>query len=107
MRDRLSFACPKSAFLRCSSNECFASCQLPRHPACCYCGFAHLFQSRQLICTMKAILRTCSALLLIWLCVACGPTLSAAEATKPNIIFILSDDVGLGNISCYGGHFKT
>lgn len=27
--------------------------------------------------------------------------------TKPNIIFILSDDVGLGNISCYGGKFET
>ena len=31
--------------------------------------------------------------------------LSAAD--RPNIIFILSDDVGLGNISCYGGAFKT
>ena len=26
---------------------------------------------------------------------------------KPNIIFVLSDDVGLGNISCYNGQFKT
>jgi arylsulfatase A len=34
-----------------------------------------------------------------------GACLSAAD--KPNIIFILSDDVGLGNISCYGGAFKT
>ena len=35
--------------------------------------------------------------------------LPAAEtATRPNIIFILSDDVGLGNLSCYGGDkFKT
>lgn len=32
---------------------------------------------------------------------------SAAEPSKPNIIFILSDDVGLGNISCYGGSFQT
>jgi arylsulfatase A len=31
----------------------------------------------------------------------------AKSNTKPNIIFILSDDVGLGNIGCYGGHFKT
>ena len=31
----------------------------------------------------------------------------AAETSKPNIIFILCDDVGLGNISCYGGHFQT
>ena len=36
--------------------------------------------------------------------------LQAAESkrTKPNIIFILSDDVGLGNIGCCGSdHFKT
>lgn len=35
---------------------------------------------------------------------------SAAKAppvSKPNIIFILTDDVGLGNIGCCGGPFKT
>jgi len=30
-----------------------------------------------------------------------------SPASKPNIIFILSDDVGMGNIGCYGGAFKT
>jgi arylsulfatase A len=32
---------------------------------------------------------------------------AASAATKPNIIMILSDDVGLGNIHCYGGAFDT
>lgn len=31
----------------------------------------------------------------------------ASAAPKPNIIMILSDDVGLGNIHCYGGAFNT
>jgi hypothetical protein len=39
------------------------------------------------------------------------PLLSAAEESnkqKPNIIFILADDLGIGNLSCYGADlFKT
>jgi len=32
----------------------------------------------------------------------------AKESPKPNIIFILADDLGIGNISCYGAdNFKT
>lgn len=57
---------------------------------------------------MKASLRIHFALLFIWLCSLWIPSVSsAADASKPNVIFILSDDVGLGNIGCYGGHFKT
>jgi arylsulfatase A len=39
-----------------------------------------------------------------------GSTLQAATAAarKPNLIFILADDLGIGNVSCYGAdHFKT
>ncbi len=30
-----------------------------------------------------------------------------SPAQKPNIIFILSDDVGLGDVHCTGGHYNT
>jgi arylsulfatase A len=48
-----------------------------------------------------------AASILVGLTLAVG-TMAAAAAGKPNIIFILSDDVGLGNISACGGtNFKT
>jgi arylsulfatase A len=49
----------------------------------------------------KVILTTCFVAL--FACLANG-----APAKKPNIIFILADDLGIGNVSCYGAdNFKT
>src|SRR5205823_2045247 len=49
--------------------------------------------------------------LAVGLCVAGGVVAAVAEEKsapqKPNIILIYSDDVGLGDIGCCGGHFKT
>ncbi len=38
---------------------------------------------------------------LMSLCAACGPAMAAAPA-KPNIIFVLADDLGIDGVSSYG-----
>lgn len=42
------------------------------------------------------------------LCLLCFPWLSSQAASKPNIIFLLADDIGYADLSCYGAkHAKT
>jgi arylsulfatase A-like enzyme len=41
------------------------------------------------------------------LCVALVAGASAADAKKPNVIVILSDDMGFSDIGCYGGELNT
>ena len=48
-----------------------------------------------------------SLLLRIVLIVLCCARAAFAEAAKPNIIFILADDIGLPGFGCTGGIYKT
>src|SRR5947207_8994819 len=35
------------------------------------------------------------------------PSLAAAETKQPNIVIILSDDMGFSDLGCYGGEIRT
>ncbi len=41
-------------------------------------------------------------MILILACVLLIPTAIAAEATRPNIVFILADDLGWTDLACQG-----
>jgi arylsulfatase len=40
-------------------------------------------------------------------CLALAPSPGATAAPKPNIVFILADDLGFSDLGCYGGEVKT
>ncbi len=47
--------------------------------------------------------RFCACLLLAAVC----PRVLAAESAKPNIVLIMSDDMGFSDLGCYGGEIQT
>jgi arylsulfatase A-like enzyme len=40
-------------------------------------------------------------------CGLCGPATAAAPAKRPNVVVILTDDMGFSDLGCYGGEIDT
>ena len=45
-------------------------------------------------------------LIALWAALTCGQTI-AADASRPNILLIVADDMGFSDVGCYGGEIQT
>src|SRR6187455_1985813 len=60
----------------------------------------------QLIRLPNCLTRVLRNRVLLWLA-CCGIVFTLQAAERPNIIVILSDDMGFSDIGCYGGEIRT
>ncbi|OHB65258.1 MAG: arylsulfatase [Planctomycetes bacterium RBG_13_60_9] len=71
-------------------------------------GFTNLDRSNRM-CTRRDFLRTLGAGVIAVSLPGCGVTArrSTQRSGRPNIILIMSDDMGFSDLGCYGGEIRT
>jgi hypothetical protein len=55
--------------------------------------------NNSMLARLKKLPRSFAAVVIVF---ALGPVATGAETSRPNIVFILADDMGPGDIACYG-----